>query len=252
MKKIIEHEITESIRINKYLSESGYCSRRQADRLVNENRVKINGELAVVGSKVFPNDVVTVDDEVLEIEDEKVYIMLHKPLGITCTTDLSIEGNIVSYMNYPKQIFPVGRLDKNSSGLILLTNDGNIVNKILRAKYGHEKEYIVTVDKDISDSFIKNMQEGVLIYNQKAHMDVYTNPCKVTRLSKDTFKIILTQGLNRQIRRMTDALGFKVIKLKRIRIMNLELGDLEYGKWRYLTIDELKKLNDTFKRANHF
>ena len=157
MKKIIEHEITESIRINKYLSESGYCSRRQADRLVNEKRVKINGELAVVGSKVFPNDVVTVDDEVLEIEDEKVYIMLHKPLGITCTTDLSIEGNIVSYMNYPKQIFPVGRLDKNSSGLILLTNDGNIVNKILRAKYGHEKEYIVTVDKDIPDSFIKNM-----------------------------------------------------------------------------------------------
>lgn len=247
-KNIIEHEEKNSLRINKYLAETGYASRREADRLIASGVVKINGVVAEIGQQVFKGDTVTVNDEVVNPVEKKVYIMLHKPLGVTCTTDLNVPENIISYMNYPEQIFPIGRLDKNSSGLILLTNDGDIVNEILRARYNHEKEYIVTVDKDMTDQFLKDMSEGVMIYNQKAHENQLTNKSKVTRLSNDTFKIILTQGLNRQIRRMADALGYKVTKLKRIRIMHMLLGDLPYGEWRYLTEQELKELNEILKK----
>lgn len=237
-KNIINHlDLKDSIRINKFISESGFCSRREADRLVEDGRVAINGIAAVQGSKVFKNDTVTVDGKNINKKKDFVYIAFNKPKGITCTTDRSIKNNIVDYINYPIRIFHIGRLDKDSEGLIFLTNDGDIVNKILRAGNNHEKEYIVTVDKPINERFVHSMENGVRI------LGTITKKCKVKKLSSTSFKIILTQGLNRQIRRMCEALGYTVTKLVRIRIMNVTLENLKIGEWRYLTDNELKKIN---------
>ena len=226
-------------RINKYLSEAGYCSRRKADKLIDEGRVTINGKVPEMGTKVQPGDSVEVDGKQISKDNtELVYIALNKPIGIVCTTDTRVEkNNIVEFVNYPERIFPIGRLDKPSEGLILMTNDGDIVNKILRARNNHEKEYIVTVDKKITQDFIDKMSNGVPI------LDTVTRKCRVEQLNKDTFKIVLTQGLNRQIRRMCEYLGYEVIKLKRTRIMNITL-DTPVGEWRYLSEEELATLKD--------
>ncbi|MED1794775.1 23S rRNA pseudouridine(2604) synthase RluF [Brevibacillus nitrificans] len=225
------------MRINKYISETGVCSRRESDKLIEAGRVTINGRLAELGSTVSPGDDVRIDGNPLGAKKKSVYIALNKPVGITCTTELHIKGNIIDFVNHPERIFPIGRLDKDSQGLILLTNDGNIVNKILRAENNHEKEYIVTVDKPITPLFIQGMSGGVRI------LGTVTKPCKVTKISDRVFKIVLTQGLNRQIRRMCQAFGYQVRQLKRVRIMNIELGELRVGQWRDLTPGELKELN---------
>jgi len=227
-----------SVRINKFLSEAGFCSRREADKLIDIGVVKINGKVPEMGTKVLANDVVTVDGKEVRRKQEKaVYIAFNKPVGIVCTTDTGVEkDNIIDYINYPSRIFPIGRLDKPSQGLILLTNDGDIVNKILRARNRHEKEYIVTVDKPVTNQFVKEMSKGVPI------LDTLTRKCEVEKLSKTTFRIVLTQGLNRQIRRMCEHLGYEVKNLKRIRIMNILL-DIEVGEWRDLTGQEFTALS---------
>ena len=222
-------------RINKYLSESGYCSRREADRLIEQKRIKINGELAVVGSKVTDQDKITVDDKPIKKQNEFIYLAFNKPVGITSTTDQTIKDNIVDYINYHKRIFHIGRLDKDSEGLILMTNDGDIVNQILRAENNHEKEYIVVVNKKITQDFLTNMSKGVPI------LDTVTKPCYIKQTGEKTFKIILTEGLNRQIRRMCDYFGYQVTSLKRIRIMHIHL-DVPTGKYRELTKNELAQL----------
>ncbi len=227
---------SEGIRLNKYIASSGLCSRREADTLIENGKVTINGVVALQGSKVLDGDVVEVNGRKVTPEDDKVYIAFNKPLGITCTTDTRDPSNIIDYIGFDDRIFPVGRLDKNSSGLILLTNDGSIVNKLLRAENGHEKEYLVTVNRPYDKAFIKSMESGVPVLGQ------LTLPCKLKPAGDRTFKIILHQGLNRQIRRMCEYLGYKVTKLKRIRFMNINLGDLETGKWRYLTPAEKKEL----------
>lgn len=234
---IIHEDKKEEIRINKFISEKGICSRREADKLIEAGRVTINGIKAETGSKVKPEDEVRVDGKLLKDRESLVYIALNKPVGIISTTEKKVKDNIVDFVNHPKRIFPIGRLDKDSQGLILLTNDGDIVNKILRAGNNHEKEYIVTVDKPITPEFVKRMANGVRI------LGIITKPCIVKQESKYVFRIILTQGLNRQIRRMCEFFGYKVLKLKRIRIMNIHLGDLPIGKWRNLTEEELKTLN---------
>ena len=225
-------------RINKYLSEVGYCSRRAADKLIEQGRVTINGKVPEMGTKITNNDEVRVDGKLISESKEKpVYIAFNKPVGIVCTTDTRVEkDNIIDYIKYPKRIFPIGRLDKPSEGLIFLTNDGDIVNKILRARNNHEKEYIVTVNRPVTKKFIEKMGNGIPI------LDTVTHSCFVKQLDRFTFKIILTQGLNRQIRRMCEYLEYKVIKLKRIRIMNVSL-DTPVGKWRYLTSKELQEMN---------
>ncbi|MDN6279767.1 MAG: 23S rRNA pseudouridine(2604) synthase RluF [Psychroflexus sp.] len=225
-------------RINKYLSEAGYCSRRAADKLIDHGRVTINGLVPEMGTKVKEGDKVAVDNKSVENEGAKnLYIALNKPKGIVCTTDTRVEkDNIIDFMDYPERIFPIGRLDKPSEGLILLTNDGDIVNKILRSSNDHEKEYIVWTQEPITDEFIKRMSNGIPI------LDTMTNKCKVEKLNERTFKIILTQGLNRQIRRMCEYLGYHVAKLKRIRIMNIQL-DTPVGEWRYLTEKEFTELS---------
>lgn len=225
-------------RINKYLSEAGYCSRRKADQLIDEGRVTINGKVPPMGEKIKEGDEVRVDGKLVSRpKEEFVYLALNKPVGIVCTTDTKVEkDNIIDFMRYPKRIFPIGRLDKPSEGLILLTNDGDIVNKILRARNNHEKEYIVTVNKPITKDFIQRMGNGIPI------LDTVTNKCFVEQINKNTFKIILTQGLNRQIRRMCEYLDYRVVKLKRIRIMNINL-DLPVGQYRELTQKELDTLN---------
>ena len=227
---------SEGIRLNKYIASSGLCSRREADTLIENGKVTINGVVALQGSKVLDGDVVEVNGRKVTPEDGLVYIAFNKPLGITCTTDTRDPSNIIDYIGFDDRIFPVGRLDKNSSGLILLTNDGSIVNKLLRAENGHEKEYLVTVNRPYDKAFIKSMESGVPVLGQ------LTLPCKLKPAGDRTFKIILHQGLNRQIRRMCEYLGYKVTKLKRIRFMNINLGDLETGKWRYLTPAEKKEL----------
>jgi 23S rRNA pseudouridine2604 synthase len=227
---------SEGIRLNKYIASSGLCSRREADTLIENGKVTINGVVAVQGSKVLDCDVVEVNGRKVTPEDDMVYIAFNKPLGITCTTDTRDPSNLIDYIGFDDRIFPVGRLDKNSSGLILLTNDGSIVNKLLRAENGHEKEYLVTVNRPYDKAFIKSMESGVPVLGQ------LTLPCKIKPAGDKTFKIILHQGLNRQIRRMCEYLGYKVTKLKRIRFMNIMLGDLETGKWRYLTAAEKKEL----------
>lgn len=229
----------EKTRINKYLSEVGYCSRRAADKLLEEGRIKINGQIPEMGTKVSDEDVVEVDGKpIRESEEKPVYIAFNKPVGIVCTTDTKREkDNIIEYINHPQRIFPIGRLDKPSEGLILLTSDGDIVNKILRSKNNNEKEYLVRVDKPINPKFLEKMRNGVPI------LDTITKKCEVEKIDDMTFRIVLTQGLNRQIRRMCEFLGYEVKKLKRIRIMNIKL-DIPLGKWRDLTSEEFSTLND--------
>ena len=225
-------------RINKYLSEVGYCSRRAADKLIEQGRVTINGKVPEMGTKVEEGDEVAVDGIAVEGASEtgRVYLAFNKPVGIVCTTDTRVEpDNIIDYVNYPTRIFPVGRLDKMSQGLIFLTDDGDIVNKILRARNNHEKEYIVTVDKPVTGEFVRRMAGGLPI------LDTVTKPCTVQKLGKNVFKIILRQGLNRQIRRMCEFLDYRVRKLERVRIMNVKL-DVPVGQWRDLTPDELAEL----------
>jgi 23S rRNA pseudouridine2604 synthase len=233
------------VRINKYLSEVGYCSRRKADQLIQEGRVTVNGSVPEMGQKVKPNDTVAVDGKtVTQNEASFDYILLNKPVGIVCTTDTKREkNNIIDFVNYPKRIFPVGRLDKPSEGLIMLTNDGDIVNKILRSRNEQGKEYLVSVNKPITKDFINSMRNGVPI------LDTITKKCEVEQLSNFAFRIVLTQGLNRQIRRMCEFLNYEVVTLKRIRIMNLKL-DIPTGKWRHLTTDELESLKALLSDSN--
>lgn len=224
------------MRINKFISEAGTASRRGADKLITEGRVTINGKRATIGSQVEPGDDVRVNGNQLFVARNNVYIALNKPVGITSTTEKGVKGNIVDLVNHPFRVFHIGRLDKDSEGLILLTNDGDIVNEILRSENQHEKEYVVSVDRPITPEFLKQMSEGVKI------LDTITLPCKVEQLSKYDFKIILTQGLNRQIRRMCEALGYNVYRLQRIRIMNIQLDNLPVGQWRYLSKKEKAQL----------
>lgn len=224
------------MRINKYISDTGLCSRREVDKLVEAGRVTINGVKAVLGSQVQDGDEVKVDGKRIGKKKQNVYIALNKPVGITSTTERHVRGNIVDFVGHPERIFPIGRLDKDSEGLILLTNDGDIVNQILRAENDHEKEYIVTVDKPLTPAFVKGMSGGVKI------LGVMTKPCIVTPVGERVFKIILTQGLNRQIRRMCAVFGYEVKRLKRVRIMNIRLEGLQVGAWRDLTRDELAEL----------
>ncbi|MBO7746211.1 23S rRNA pseudouridine(2604) synthase RluF [Paenibacillus sp. MWE-103] len=224
------------MRINKFISETGYCSRREADKLVESGRVTINGAVAELGSQAEPGDDVRVDGKPIGSQKRHVYIALNKPVGITSTTEAQVEGNIVDFVGHAERIFPIGRLDKDSEGLILLTNDGDIVNRILRAEGKHEKEYVVTVDRPVTPRFLKAMSEGVRILGSM------TLPCKVEKESDRVFRITLTEGKNRQIRRMCQTFGYNVRKLRRVRIMNILLGQLANGKWRDLTQDELDKL----------
>jgi 23S rRNA pseudouridine2604 synthase len=237
-------ESNEGTRINKYLSEVGYCSRRASDKLIDEGRVRINGAVTEKGSKVLPGDIVSVDGKkISEPKEDFIYLAFNKPVGIVCTTDTIREkNNIIDFINYPKRIFPIGRLDKPSEGLIFLTNDGDIVNKILRARNNHEKEYEVTVNKPITREFVKKMSEGIPI------LGTITRRCYVRQNSTHTFTIILTQGLNRQIRRMCEFLDYQVTKLKRVRIMNIKL-DVPLGKWRYLNEDEILVINSMVENS---
>lgn len=235
------------MRLNNYISSTGLCSRRQADELIKQGQVKVNGNIATIGLTVNPEDKVEVHGKLLKPVKANIYIALNKPVGITCTTERHIKGNIIDFVNHPERIFPIGRLDKDSEGLILLTNDGNIVNEILRDKNKNEKDYIVTVNKDINPSFIAGMSKGVRIYNPVRNQYTLTNKCKVVKIDDRSFKITLSQGLNRQIRRMCSQLDYTVVKLKRIRIMNIELKGLPIGKWRDLTEKEIKDLLNTLK-----
>jgi 23S rRNA pseudouridine2604 synthase len=221
------------VRLNKFISESGVCSRREADKWIEAGRVTCNGRPAVLGTQVSEGDEVRIDGDLIGVKKQQVYIALNKPVGIICTTESHIEDNIIDHVGFPERIFPVGRLDRDSEGLILLTNNGDIVNEILRSENNHEKEYVVTVDRAITDLALSMMASGVKI------MGEVTKPSKVTRLDAQTFRIILTQGLNRQIRRMCSALGYKAQRLQRVRIMNVQLGALRPGQWRHLTPEEL-------------
>ncbi|MFN5480465.1 MAG: pseudouridine synthase [Chitinophagaceae bacterium] len=231
------------IQINKYISNSGFCSRREADQLIADARVTINDDIALPTSRVQSGDRVAIDGEKIKSQRDRIYIALHKPIGVTSTTDPSDRTNIIRFMNHPKRIFPVGRLDKDSEGLILLTNDGDIVNKILRAGNNNEKEYIVTVDKELTPEMIRGMSSGVRILGER------TKPCFVRQEGQRRFRIILKQGLNRQIRRMCESFGYKVKTLKRIRIMHIHLGNLAVGKWRYLTPTEMQQLEKALENA---
>ncbi|SDK61903.1 23S rRNA pseudouridine2604 synthase [Paenibacillus sp. OK060] len=225
------------MRINKYISETGYCSRRETNRLIAAGRITINGKVCEKGADVEPEDIVLIDGQEIPYNDhEPVYLALNKPIGIVCTAAEQVEGNIIQYVNYPSRIFAIGRLDKASEGLIFLTNDGDIVNKMMRSEHNHDKEYVVTVDKPVTDEFVRAMSQGVEI------MNVVTKPCEVYKHSENVFRIILTQGLNLQIRRMCKALGYRVLKLERIRIMNVTLDGLERGQWRHLEKQELVNL----------
>lgn len=231
------------MRLNKFISDTGICSRREADKWIEAKRVKVNGQVAGLGTTVEEGDSVLVDDQPIGSKPEQVYIALNKPTGITSTTERHVKGNIIDFVNHPQRIFPIGRLDKESEGLILLTNDGDIVNRILRAENNHEKEYIVTVDKPLTAEVLKEMAAGVRILGTK------TKPCQVTKISDRVFRIILTQGLNRQIRRMCEAFGYQVVKLERIRIMNIHLGNLKRGHWRNLTQKELTELKTLIEKG---
>jgi 23S rRNA pseudouridine2604 synthase len=228
----------QTTRINKYLSEVGYCSRRAADKLIEQGRVTVNGAVPEMGTKITAIDEIRVNGELVGKPKEKfTYLAFNKPVGIVCTTDTGVEkDNIIDFINYPKRIFPIGRLDKPSEGLIFMTDDGDIVNKILRARNNHEKEYIVAVNKPVTSDFLRKMSSGIPI------LDTVTKPCKVEKIDKNTFRIILTQGLNRQIRRMCEHLEYRVKRLQRVRIMNIEL-DVEIGKWRHLSDNELQEIN---------
>lgn len=232
------------VRINKFLSESGFCSRREADRLIEQGRVTINGIVPEMGTKIGSKDEVRVNGTIIqEKNDAKIYLAFNKPPGIECTTNLDVRDNIIDYINYPERVFPIGRLDKGSEGLIFLTNDGDIVNKILRARNNHEKEYIVTVNKPITDRFIQQMSDGIPI------LDTITRKCKVEQVSKYIFRIVLTQGLNRQIRRMCEYLDYEVTALKRTRIINISL-DIPVGQYRVLTEKEIINLNQLIEPSS--
>lgn len=232
-----------SISVNKYISSSGFCSRREADKLIEQARVTINGELVLLGARVGDGDIVAIDGEPIRTKNKPIYIALHKPTGITSTTDTTDKTNIISFLNHPKRVFPIGRLDKDSSGLILLTNDGDIVNKILRAGNHHEKEYIVQVDKAITPAFISKMGNGIPM------LGTTTRKCFVRQEGARRFRIILVQGLNRQIRRMCEYLGYEVVALARVRIMNIQLGSMPVGKWRYLSPQEVDKMNEMVRSS---
>ncbi|HAW15628.1 MAG TPA: 23S rRNA pseudouridine synthase F [Clostridiales bacterium] len=227
---------TESVRLNKYIASSGFCSRREADSYIENGKVTVNGVKADLGTRVFPGDSVAVEGREVVPKDDKIYLALHKPLGITCTTDTRDPDNIIDYIGYKERIFPIGRLDKNSSGLILLTNDGDSVNKLLRAEFGHEKEYEVRTDRKIGADFKEKMEKGIPLDGK------ITLPCTVTVTGNHTFRIILKQGLNRQIRRMCEYLGYRVVKLRRIRFRNIKLDGIKYGEYRLLTKREIDDL----------
>ncbi|WP_428742789.1 23S rRNA pseudouridine(2604) synthase RluF [Tenacibaculum sp.] len=233
----MENNNDTSINLNKYISSTGICSRREAERFITEGRVTINGKPTELGNRVHQGDVVKIDGKPLKAKPKTIYIALNKPVGIVCTTDSKERKNIVKFVGHPQRLFPIGRLDKPSEGLIFLTNDGDIVNKILRAGNNHEKEYIVSVDKPFDERFIQKMSNGIPI------LGTMTKKCKVERINNITFKITLVQGLNRQIRRMCEYLGYEVIKLKRTRIMNVTLGNLKVGEWRELTSKEMDEIN---------
>lgn len=233
-----------SVSLNKYISSTGICSRREADRFIEEGLVKINGTVAQKGNRVFPGDKVLLKGRPLKAKPPALYLAFNKPVGIVCTTDSREPKNIISFINHPQRLFPIGRLDKPSQGLIFLTNDGDIVNKILRAGNQHEKEYIVTVDKPINGRFLQRMSQGIPI------LGTVTQPCVVDQIDKATFRIILTQGLNRQIRRMCEYLGYEVTKLRRIRIMNVDMEGLKVGQWRALTPFEIKGINEMVRTSS--
>ena len=237
-----ENNSPEGIRLNKYIASSGVCSRREADHLIESGKVTVNGITADLGTRVSEGDVVAVNGQPVVPEDNMIYIAFNKPLGITCTTDRRDPSNIIDYIDFKERIFPVGRLDKNSSGLILLTNNGDIVNRLLRSENGHEKEYVVTLNRPYDSTFIKTMASGVPVLGRM------TLPTEVFSVNQKTFRIILRQGMNRQIRRMCEYLGYRVTKLKRVRFINIKLGDLEPGKWRYLTAEEKKELLKDFTK----
>jgi 23S rRNA pseudouridine2604 synthase len=236
-------EVSNSIRLNKAISSTGFCSRRAADKLIEEGKVLLNGKVGTLGDKVVDSDEIIVDGKLLERTSKLVYIALNKPVGITCTTERQIKGNIIDFVKHQERIFPIGRLDKPSEGLIFLTNDGDIVNKILRAGNNHEKEYAVMVDKPVTNDFIRQMSEGVPI------LGTITKKCFVEKESEFVFRITLTQGLNRQIRRMCDYLGYRVYRLKRLRIMNVTLDGIAPGKWRNLTPQELTEINEMVAKS---
>ena len=229
----------ETKRLNKAISETGYCSRRGADKLIEEGKVKVNGERPELGTKVTSKDIISVNGTVITKEVENIYLAFNKPTGITCTTERHIKGNIIDYINYPERIFPIGRLDKPSEGLIFMTNDGDIVNKILRSKNSHEKEYVVSVNRKITDDFIQRMGNGIPI------LETVTDKCKVSKINDTSFNIVLKQGLNRQIRRMCDYLGYEVKTLKRVRIMNISLKNLKVGEYRSFTSQELTEIQNS-------
>jgi 23S rRNA pseudouridine2604 synthase len=235
----------DSIRLNKAISDSGFCSRRQADTFIEKGQVTINGAIAGLGDRVMPNDKIVVNGQEIRQNENLVYLALNKPVGITCTTDTRIKGNVVDFIGHKERIFHIGRLDKPSEGLLLMTNDGDIVNKILRAGNEHEKEYIVKVNRPVTDEFLNRMRNGVPI------LETITKKCKVEKISRFVFRIILIQGLNRQIRRMCEYLEYEVVELKRIRIMNIELGNLPIGKWRDLTQEELRGLQQSIQDSDN-
>ncbi|MBQ9700591.1 MAG: pseudouridine synthase [Lachnospiraceae bacterium] len=246
---------TDGVRLNKYLSDGGYCSRREADRLIEAGRVFIDGKVALMGQKVLEGQKVTVMNgagdkthkKEIKRQEKLVLIALNKPVGVECTSDRSNPDNIIDYVGYKSRVFPVGRLDKNSEGLILLTNDGQLADKMMRAANYHEKEYIVTTDKAFNNDFIKKMGAGVPLKDEEHNLDVVTRKCHVERVSDNVFKIILTQGYNRQIRRMCSYFGYNVVKLKRVRIMNIKLGSLKSGAYRELATHEIKELKSQLR-----
>lgn len=239
------------IRLNKYLSEAGVCSRREADRLIESGIVTVDGKTAAPGMKVEDGQEVRVGKKVVKSKTEKTVLAVYKPAGIVCTEDKREKKNIIRFLNYPVRITYAGRLDKDSEGLLIMTNDGDLINGMMRARYAHEKEYKVRVNKEVTPEFIEKMSRGVHIRDKEKNLDAVTRPCTVKKTGKYTFSIILTQGLNRQIRRMCEALGYKVDVLKRIRIMNVELGDLKPGQVRELTEQELKELYETVKEREN-
>lgn len=239
------------IRLNKYLSEAGICSRREADRLIEAGRVTVDGVRAVPGMKVSEEQKICVGKKVIQGAEQKVVLAVNKPAGIVCTGDMKVKNNIIRFLHYPVRVTYAGRLDKDSEGLLIMTNDGDLINGMMRARYAHEKEYKVRVNKEVTSEFIEKMSRGVHIRDKEKNLDAVTRPCTVKKTGKYTFSIILTQGLNRQIRRMCEALGYKVDVLKRIRIMNVELGDLKPGQVRELTEQELKELYGTVKEREN-
>ena len=234
----------EDVRLNKFIADCGYCSRREADRLIEAGKVTVNGTKAEMGMRVTDDDTVIIDGKRLKREDETILLIFNKPPGITCTTAKDDETNVVDYINYPKRIYPIGRLDKYSEGLLLLTNRGDLVNGIMRSRYDHEKEYIVTVDRPVDDIFLRKMSAGVYL----KELDVTTKPCKCQKVARNKFSMIITQGLNRQIRRMCEEMGCRVMKLKRVRILDIELGDLPVGEYRKAT---KKEMDSVLGRMDH-